>query len=93
MTDDWCKSTLRMHWNIEWYGGITELIAWSKVPAINELTQEQLAEFSTDLRLTSLDLLALKASSVFHCCQQYLYDIENATTHQSVQEAVRGIAG
>lgn len=93
MTDNWCRSTLRMHWNIEWFGGISELITWSQVPAIAALSPQQLAEFSTDLRLTKEDLLALKASSVVHCCQKYLFDIENATTHLSVLESVRGIAG
>lgn len=93
MSDDWCKSTLRMHWNIEWNGGISELICWPDVPNIDDLSAEQLAEFSVDLRLKNLDLKALKASSIEFCCQQYLLDIENANTHQSVLEAIRGITG
>lgn len=83
LSDEWCRNTLRMHWNIEYHGGINEII--------NDTQPEP--DFNSNLKLTNENLNALKASSVLYCCQKYLYEIQNATTHGQVIECLRGLYG
>lgn len=90
MSDNWCRSTLRMHWNIEYYGGMGEIINWSM--DLHGISEEA-AKHNASLRLTAQDLKALRATSILYCCQEYLYNIQNATTHEDVLDSLRGLSG
>lgn len=88
MSDEWCRSTLRIHWSIEWCGGINKII--NSFQSSNNLENIE-GQFSSELMLKNVDHAALKSSSIFYCCQKFLFDIQNGTTHETVIHSIQGL--
>lgn len=84
LSETW-NSTLRIHWNLELFGGVNEILKSSNIKSKQNIT------FNSDLRLLAQDLVALKATSIPFCCEEFLVRIQNATTHEDVFEAIRGL--
>ncbi|KAK7790266.1 hypothetical protein R5R35_012635 [Gryllus longicercus] len=78
---------LRMCWTSEWFGGVKQILSWHSI----KLTEQ--SEFSPDLRASQSDLDCLKCTALNHCSKQCLYSIQNGTTHQSVENAVKRMLG
>jgi hypothetical protein len=84
-----CSALLRLRWNIEWFGGLDAVLGRPEVPS----GDETLSGCAQELRLLAADLSCLKAAALDRRCLQCLYDIQNASTHQAVLQAINCITG
>lgn len=81
LTDKWCKTSIQIHWNSEWYGGFQELLNWSDVNYAEE-------EFDDKLKLNSNILLALRNSSIEMNVKSTLVEVQNGTNHTNIHNAI-----
>ncbi|XP_031350383.1 rotatin isoform X3 [Photinus pyralis] len=79
LSDKWCRNSIQIHWNSEWFGGFAEILRWKEI---------QHSEFSSDLRLNNNSLLILKSSCLEYCIFQCLMDIQNAISHSSIVDSI-----
>lgn len=84
LSDKWCLSSLQIHWNSEWFGGFREILNWDEV----KYSETHLYEFNEQLRLTNIDLLALKNSSLDYCISKCLTSVQNGTSHNVVIDTI-----
>ena len=80
-SDRWCLSSLQIQWNCEMFGGLDELLRWTKVT----YTDNNITDL---LKLKDYDLSRLKASSTDYYIQKHLVDIQNGTIHDFVIHSI-----
>ncbi|XP_049956873.1 rotatin [Schistocerca serialis cubense] len=79
------RKLLRLTWSSEWFGSIENLLK-------EKDTLEELQElpFCSELKAKAFDMEEVQMSS-FTVCKQYMYDIQNATTHENAETALYGL--
>lgn len=78
---------LRIHWCVMWYKGFSNVVKWPYVPESHK------ESFSESLKLTDSDLTLLKVTCPIQGCVSALYEIQNATSHKSVNNALDVLVG
>lgn len=82
LSNKWGLNSIQIHFSIEWFGGLNNLLQWPDVKSAND------ADFDDTLLLTSVDLLFLKHSCLKYCIQQQLKDIQNSTSVEDIKHAI-----
>lgn len=88
--DKWSLSSLQVQWNADIHNGFKNLININE--ANFSLPPDSAIVCSNVLDLKPHDLQQIKVSSVHYCLQKYLYNIQNATAHEVVQDCLAKLA-
>lgn len=76
---------LRVYWNIEWFGSISQVLALNN----EDLKKNIFSPFlPKDMLLRPEDLRSLKECSIGFGIKKMLFDVQNATTHETVITAL-----
>lgn len=87
MQDKYCLQSLQIHWNSEWFGGFSVILTGK------ELNYTDTDDFNTVLRLSHIDLIQIRSTSMEYCINKCLKVVHNATSHQDVVDSFIKLTG
>ncbi|KAG8235223.1 hypothetical protein J437_LFUL015915, partial [Ladona fulva] len=90
------QGLIRLQGSWEWYGGELLLNVGkrkSHAAMENEDLEELCQPFPSLLQMSSSEINDLKATDIISSCRSQLFDIQNATTHASVEKALNTLRG
>ncbi|CAG9862356.1 unnamed protein product [Phyllotreta striolata] len=88
-SDRWSLCSIQIQWNAEIFGGFDKLMKWDEILYQDHSSAYNFVEF---LKLSKYDLKCIKNSSINYCISLFLTDIQNATSHCSVIQALDNLA-
>lgn len=86
-SDNWCMSSIQIHWNSEWFGGFENVLKWKEVSY-----EKKENNFDDILKMSGEDLIALKNTHVKNCIGEDLKEIQNGSSHEIVQEVINNLS-
>ncbi|CAH1155943.1 unnamed protein product [Phaedon cochleariae] len=84
VADRWCLSSIQIQWNAAIFGGFESLVHHEEI----NYESHSMLDFVDVLKLSKIDLRAIKASCIEFCVKHYLNNIQNGTCHDMVIDSI-----